>query len=158
MGRNRSTMDIKRPMLKRRVIMLDDLKLIEAVAPDILHVLQERYKILRNIYWMQPIGRRNLAESLHMTERVLRTETDLLKRLALIDVTKSGMSLTKTGEKVFTDLGKVMDQLFGVHQLEKHLANHFGIARCVISAGDSDRQEKVVKNFGESLNESLDLL
>ena len=28
----------------------------------------------------------------------------------------------------------------------------------MISAGDSDRQEKVVKNFGESLNESLDLL
>ncbi|MBO0450334.1 SorC family transcriptional regulator [Enterococcus sp. MJM12] len=138
--------------------MLDDLKLIEAVAPDILHVLQERYKILRNIYWMQPIGRRNLADSLNMTERILRTETDLLKRLALIDVSKSGMSLTKTGEKVFTDLGKVMDQLFGMHQLEKQLANHFGIARCVISAGDSDRQEKVVKNFGESLNESLDLL
>lgn len=59
--------------------MLDELKMIEAVAPDILSVLQERFKILRNIYWMQPIGRRNLAESLELTERVLRTETDLLK-------------------------------------------------------------------------------
>lgn len=32
--------------------MLDELKLIEAVAPDIMDVLQERYKILRNIYWI----------------------------------------------------------------------------------------------------------
>lgn len=60
--------------------MLDEIKMIESVAPDIIEVLQERYKILRNIYWMQPIGRRSLSESMGITERVLRTETDLLKK------------------------------------------------------------------------------
>ena len=30
--------------------MLDELKLIEAITPDILAVLQERYRILRTIY------------------------------------------------------------------------------------------------------------
>lgn len=79
--------------------MLDELKLIEAVAPDIMDVLQERYKILRNIYWMQPIGRRSLSESMGMTERVLRTETDLLKQLELINASKSGMTLTKKERK-----------------------------------------------------------
>ncbi|EGC70125.1 transcriptional regulator, SorC family [Enterococcus casseliflavus ATCC 12755] len=74
--------------------MLDELKLIEAITPDILAVLQERYRILRNIYWMQPVGRRTLSESLSMTERVLRTETDILKKLKLIDSSKSGMQLT----------------------------------------------------------------
>nr|OTP15936.1 SorC family transcriptional regulator [Enterococcus sp. 9E7_DIV0242] len=52
--------------------MLEELKMIEAVAPDMLDVMQERYHILRNIYWMQPIGRRSLSESMGLTERILR--------------------------------------------------------------------------------------
>ena len=131
--------------------MLDELKLIEAVAPDILAVLQERFKILQNIYWMQPIGRRNLAESMEMTERILRSETDQLKKLQLIEVSKSGMTLTEKGEAAYNGLGKMMDQLFGMHRLEKRLADHFGIARCVISTGDSDRQRKIIEEFGDYL-------
>ena len=37
--------------------MLKEFKMIEAVAPDMLDVLQERFQILRYIYWMHPIGR-----------------------------------------------------------------------------------------------------
>lgn len=138
--------------------MLEELKLIESVAPDFLQVLQERYKILRNIYWMQPIGRRSLADSLNLTERVLRTETDLLKKLQLIDASKSGMHLTKKGEDVYEKLGDMMDQLLGMHQIEKKLADHFGIDRCLIAAGDSDRQERILDEFGDLLAESMDLL
>lgn len=138
--------------------MLEELKLIESVAPDFLQVLQERYKILRNIYWMQPIGRRSLADSLNLTERVLRTETDLLKKLQLIDASKSGMYLTKKGEDVYEKLGDMMDQLLGMHQVEKKLADHFGIDRCLIAAGDSDRQERILDEFGDLLAESMDLL
>lgn len=136
--------------------MLDELKMIEAVAPDILSVLEERYRILRDIYWMQPIGRRALAENLHLTERVLRTETDLLKKLKLIESSKSGMQLTPYGEDVYNKLGTIMDQLFGVHQIETRLAEYFGIARCLVTSGDSDRQGKVIEEFGNLLNDSLD--
>ena len=138
--------------------MLDELKLIEAITPDILAVLQERYSILRNIYWMQPVGRRTLSESLSMTERVLRTETDILKKLKLIDSSKSGMQLTAYGEEVYTKIGALMDQLFGMHQIEKRLSETFGIERCLIASGDGDRQPKVIAEFGQLLNESLDLL
>ena len=69
--------------------MLKEFKMIEAVAPDMLDVLQERFQILRNIYWMQPIGRRSLSETMGITERVLRTETDVLKRLNLIEPSKA---------------------------------------------------------------------
>ncbi|MFY1068187.1 sugar-binding transcriptional regulator [Candidatus Enterococcus leclercqii] len=156
MGHFRSMLDENSPSEGCRV--LDELKLIETVAPDILAVLQERFKILRNIYWMQPIGRRNLAESLELTERVLRSETDTLKKLQLINADKSGMTLTEKGEDVYNSLGKIMDQLFGMHQIEKKLADHFGIQRCLVSVGDSDRQQKIVAEFGDCLNESLDLL
>lgn len=99
MGRFKSTLDVKCPT--KEIAMLDEIKMIESVAPDIIEVLQERYKILRNIYWMQPIGRRSLSESMGITERVLRTETDLLKNLNLIDTSKSGMTLTTKGEEVY---------------------------------------------------------
>ncbi len=49
--------------------MLKEFKMIEAVAPDMLDVLQERFQILRNIYWMQPIGRRSLSETMGIRTR-----------------------------------------------------------------------------------------
>lgn len=136
--------------------MLDELQLIEAIAPDILLVIQERYRILQNIYWMQPVGRRTLAESVDMTERVLRTETDLLRKLNLIDSYKSGMMLTQKGEEVYSRLGSLMEQFFRVRQLEKRLATYFGIDRCLITGGDSDQQVKVINEFGHLLTEALD--
>ncbi|MGX7196469.1 sugar-binding transcriptional regulator [Enterococcus olivae] len=136
--------------------MLDELKLFETIAPDFLAVIQERYRILQSIYWMQPVGRRTLSESLDMTERMLRTETDLLKKLQLIDSSKSGMMLTTKGEDVYNKLGSMMDQLFGMHQIEKRLAHHFGIDRCLITSGNSDQQVKVISEFGHLLKEVLD--
>ncbi|MDN6639149.1 MAG: sugar-binding domain-containing protein [Tetragenococcus sp.] len=135
--------------------MLNELQLIEAVAPEILQVLQERYRVLQSIYWMQPIGRRNLAESLVLTERVLRTETDLLKKLGLIATSNSGMRLTEKGEEVYESLGETMDQLFGMQQNERRVAESFGIARCIIVNGDADQQQKVVEEFGRLLDEAL---
>jgi Transcriptional regulator, contains sigma factor-related N-terminal domain len=136
--------------------MLEEFKLFETIAPDFLAVIQERYRILQSIYWMQPVGRRTLAESLDMTERGLRTEADLLKKLRLIDSSKSGMMLTAEGEKVYNKLGNAMDQLFGMHLIEKRLASYFGIERCLITSGNSDKQPKVIAEFGHLLEESLD--
>ena len=139
--------------------MLDELKIIESIAPDIFQTVQERYRILQNIYWMQPVGRRVLADTLDTTERILRTETDLLKKLELIDTSKSGMKLTTKGERVYHQLGNLTDQLFGMDCLERALANHFGISRCLITPGNSDQQEKVIDELGyllwDSLNQQL---
>ncbi|MBP2100093.1 sugar-binding transcriptional regulator [Enterococcus rivorum] len=138
--------------------MLDELKMIEAVAPDMLDVIQERFHILRNIYWMQPIGRRSLSDSMGITERVLRTETDFLKNLQLIDTSKSGMTLTEKGLTVYQGLETVMNQLLGMHQIEKKISQYFNIKRCIVVAGNSDVQKKVLYEFGDILTDSLDLL
>lgn len=134
----------------------DEFKLLETVVPDILTVLQERYRILQHIYWMQPVGRRNLSENLGLTERVLRTETDFLKSLELVVSSKSGMMLTKKGEAIYLQLGSLVDRLFGMRQLEKQLASFFGIDRCLITDGDSDQQRKVISSFGKLLDDALD--
>ncbi|MHC5268171.1 sugar-binding transcriptional regulator [Enterococcus sp. LJL98] len=135
--------------------MLEDLRVMEAIAPDLLMTIQERYQILQNIYWMQPVGRRVLADTLDVTERVLRTETDLLRKLELLDTSKSGMKLTVRGEEIYHQLGHLMDQLFGMDQLERRLASYFGISRCLITPGNSDQQEKVIEEFGHLLSDAL---
>ncbi len=135
--------------------LLSELKVLEIIVPDMLEVVKQRYRVMQNIFWMQPIGRRSLAEALHLTERVLRSETDYLRQQKLIDSTKSGMSLTKRGEKVLEELDVLMDQFFGMDRLEKKLASNFQIERCLIVSGNSDEQAKVVADFGELLNDSL---
>ena len=46
------------------------------LLPDLLAIIQKRFHILRYIGAMEPVGRRNLASSLGLTERVLRSEVD----------------------------------------------------------------------------------
>lgn len=138
--------------------MFNELKTLEAIAPDLMEIIQRRFRVLRSIYWMQPIGRRNLAEHLGLTERVLRTETDLLKDQQLISSSKSGMFLTDYGIEVMRHLEVVMDKLLEMDQIEQRLAEHFNIARCLIVSGDSEEQPKVVGEFGDLVNKSLDHL
>ena len=46
--------------------MNNQLKLIEAVAPDVLDIVQERFNIMRHIHWMAPVGRRTLATKMEI--------------------------------------------------------------------------------------------
>lgn len=138
--------------------MENQLNLIEAIAPDMMAVVEERYNILRQINWMSPVGRRNLSQKLDMTERVLRTETDMLKSLNLINTSKSGMTLTKEGKKVMIGLESLMGQLSGIKHKERALSDLFGNERCIIVAGDSDSQRKVLASFGLAVSESLSIL
>lgn len=135
--------------------LLTELRVLETIVPDILEQVNKRYRVLQSIFWMQPIGRRNLADSLHLTERVLRSETDFLKEQRLIDVTKSGMLLTEKGEQLLAELEVLMDQFSGMDQLEKQLATTLGIKRCLIVSGNSDEQAKVISDFGELVDETL---
>lgn len=138
--------------------MENQIELIEQIAPDMMDVVQERYHILRNIHWMSPVGRRTLALKMGMTERVLRTETDLLKNLQLIETSKSGMTLTATGKKVMTGLESLMGQYSGMKQKERRLAELFNIEKCIIAGGESDDEGKVLASFGQIVTESLSQL
>lgn len=74
MGRENDRWVKKRPDSEGCLNMHDLLKVQKRLVPDMFMVMQKRYRILRSIYFSQPIGRRALAEMLDMSERVLRTE------------------------------------------------------------------------------------
>ena len=70
--------------LKGVCSMPQELEMLERIAPDMMQLVEGRYRLLRNIYWMQPVGRRTLAQKMNVSERSLRTETDFLKHLNFI--------------------------------------------------------------------------
>ena len=135
--------------------MSNDFTIIEQIAPDMIQVIEQRFRILRNIYWNQPVGRRKLSDKLNLTERILRSETEVLKQLNLIDVSKIGMSLTEKGLSLYSELEIVMAEQTGNRVLEKKLASKLGIERCLITPGDSDTESKVLEKFGEVISDIL---
>jgi len=64
--------------------MVSFIEIQKRLLPDLLTVMQKRYYILQYIKNMQPVGRRSLAVSLGLTERVLRSEVEFLKDQQLV--------------------------------------------------------------------------
>ena len=136
----------------------EDLELLDLVAPDFIKTLEKRFKILQSISLMEPVGRRTLADDLNITERGLRTETDLLRKQGLIDSSKSGMSLTRTGSDVVVRLTEVLADYQGKALVEKRLSDKLGISRCIVLPGNADKQYRVIDSFGRRLNQLLGTL
>ncbi|WP_042462901.1 sugar-binding transcriptional regulator [Neobacillus dielmonensis] len=120
------------------------------LLPDFLQVLQKRYSILRYIGFMQPVGRRSLASSLGLTERVLRTEVEFLKDHNLIYSNNVGMSLTSEGKNLLEDLEELMRELKGFDVLEMELKHRLGIKKVIIVPGDSDESPMVKSELGKA--------
>ncbi|MEH7082793.1 sugar-binding domain-containing protein [Neobacillus drentensis] len=120
------------------------------LLPDLLQVLQKRYSILRDIGFMQPVGRRSLAVSLGYTERVLRGEVEFLREQNLIYTNIVGMSLTPEGKNLLEDLEGFMRELKGIDVMELELKHRLGIKKVIIVPGDSDESPMVKGELGKA--------
>ena len=67
------------------------------LIPQVIELMERRYSILRQISLSEPIGRRTLSNMMEISERVIRSETELLKEQGLINVAVSGMTITEEG-------------------------------------------------------------
>lgn len=106
------------------------------LIPEISILLQRRYKILQWIYVNGPIGRRALADALHLTEREVRKETTLLYEQKLIDINQKGMVCKDTGIQVLERLRDSFYELSGISKKEQELAKRLGIRKVMIIPGD----------------------
>ncbi|MCM3004511.1 sugar-binding transcriptional regulator [Priestia koreensis] len=126
------------------------LNIQQKLVPELLSVMQKRYQILQYIRFMQPIGRRNLASSLEVTERVLRSEVTFLNEQNLIDIKTSGMTLTTEGEMLLSQLEDIMKEVSGQRLLETTIQKALGISRVIVVSGDSDQSPWVKKEMGRA--------
>ena len=108
--------------------------------------MQKRFEILQYIRLTEPIGRRSLAASLGLTERVLRSEVQFLKEQNLIDIKTNGMTMTEEGYSLLSILEDTMKDVLGLTLLEKTLKERLNLKDAIIVSGDSDQSPWVKKN------------
>ncbi|WAA09903.1 sugar-binding transcriptional regulator [Fervidibacillus albus] len=129
------------------------------IIPDLIQVMQKRFQILRSINFMQPVGRRNLSQSLHITERVLRGEIQFLKEQQLVSVSNAGMSLTEDGKIILEKLESMMRDISGVSDLERALGKFMQTKDCIVVPGNTDESSWVKYELGRAcLNHMKDHL
>ncbi|MDP4147752.1 MAG: sugar-binding transcriptional regulator, partial [Bacillota bacterium] len=130
--------------------MQEILKLQQKIVPELMELLQKRYNILRTIYYKQPIGRRILANSLELGERVVRTEINFLKKQNLIDIDTSGMTVTQEGEEIIDKLKSFIHEFKGLSEIEQLIKQHLNLKDVIVVPGDIEEDRTVLEELGKS--------
>lgn len=119
----------------------------QKIVPEILPLLLSRYQILRSIRFLQPVGRRALADKLQLQERKIRNEVDILKEQELVSYSSSGMQVTQEGDLLLWQLEEYIREIQGISLLEEIIAKNYQIKRVIIVPGDSDQDQSVKKDL-----------
>lgn len=130
--------------------MKDIVAIQKQLLPDMIEVLKKRHAILHHIMLSGLIGRRRLADSLHLTERVLRAEVDFLKGQGLIEIEPAGMKISETGKLLCEQMAPFIKDLFGLTDLEEQIRTVFQLKQVTIVPGDSDQSAFVKKELGRA--------
>lgn len=133
----------------------NEMDLLESVVPGLIGEFLQRFDILKSIDLLAPVGRRVLSEHLHLSERVLRSQTDVLKTQGLLTSSQAGMMLSDEGRRVMNGLEPVANRFLGLTSQEKLLAERLDIERCFIVRGDRADGDAVTKQLGTILNDAL---
>jgi len=118
------------------------------LLPDMTDILKKRYTVLKSIMVSGTVGRRTLASSLGMTERVLRAEVDFLKSQGLVSITSAGMQISSAGTKLLDDIEPFIKDLFGLTEMEDQIRQVYGLKQVVIVPGDSEQSPHTKRELG----------
>lgn len=135
---------------------MEDTTIIQRVAPELLPILELRYKILRQLLFSQPLGRRALASKLQLGERIIRRELEKLREGGLVEIGPDGVRLTSKGTPIVAELGQLVHQLRGLRHLEEGLARELGLRRMMVVPGDLDEDPMVKKDLARATSIYLD--
>lgn len=113
--------------------------LLQLVIPNLEELLDERYQILRAIYFLQPIGRRALADYLSKGERSVRNIVDSLKHQELVETTPLGITTSEAGTDTLWLLKEYLEKIKGIEKLEKRIASKYNLKEAVVVSGDADK-------------------
>nr|WP_281190789.1 sugar-binding domain-containing protein [Staphylococcus schleiferi] len=128
----------------------------QKIVPDLIDKMYRRFSILATIQKYQPVGRRTLSEMLNLTERVLRSETDLLKHQELISVKPTGMALTVEGKDVVTQLNAYFNHYSDYHRLAQTIKGQYDINEVHVIPGNSDTDSAVKVELGRIAGQLLE--
>lgn len=119
------------------------------LIPQVIELMEKRYSILRQISLSEPIGRRTLSNLLEMSERVVRSETEVLKEQGLINVAVSGMTITEEGSNLLEELKDIMNSVMGLSILQSKIKDKLGIKKVIVVPGNFEKNETVLKDVAK---------
>ncbi|WP_273268292.1 sugar-binding domain-containing protein, partial [Pseudoramibacter alactolyticus] len=120
------------------------------VIPEISTLIELRYNILSTVKSEAPIGRRNLAYVLDMSERQVRNEIDFLQEQKLVEVERQGIILTPLGNNILDDLKQMLYTYNGLEQLENQLVEALHLKKAVVCPGDMKINYQVLNFMGKA--------
>lgn len=128
----------------------DLLYLIQQLAPDLAEELARRAMALERISVLEPVGRRQLAARLNLTEREIRAAANDLRDRDLIRLDASGMMLTEQGRSLLPHVESFLRALGGLPELELQLARLLDTGRVYIVPGDADQDGDVLQDVARA--------
>lgn len=129
---------------------VQDLALVLKIAPELSDVIERRYIVLRNVAFLQPIGRRGLAAKLRWPERMVRNEIDFLREHGFLELGPDGMRVSAAGQGLLNDLKELVRELRGLSTIEQRLARRLGLQRVIVVPGDADVDETAKKEIARA--------
>src|SRR5665647_1241675 len=129
--------------------------IMERFAPEAVEIMVTRYQILKQVLHNQPIGRRQLTRNMGSTERLVRSELDLLKSKGAIHSTAAGIYLTDYGYEMLRDIETLVPGLFHIQILGEKMKARFGLREVIIVPGDSQQDPYTKDDLGRAAAELL---
>ena len=128
----------------------DFVQLMQTLVPDLAAEMAQRALVLERIASMAPVGRRQLAVKLRLTEREIRACADKLREQGFISLDPAGMTLTDRGREILPEVQAFTRALNDLSGLEEQLTSLMDIDRVVIVSGDADADAAVLDEVGRA--------
>lgn len=130
----------------------------EQLIPESIELFRKRYTLLQAILENEPIGRRTLAQLTASSERIIRSEVDILSQQELIHIASTGMRVSDEGKKILHVLYRLYQDVEGLSKLEKNLEELLELKRAIVVKGDADEDDSAKYRLGNAGVELLSSL
>lgn len=135
--------------------MHSPLSVITLVVPELIGLVERRYAVLRAIAAGEPVGRRTLSDRLGWSERITRSEVELLHGYGLIELSGSGVSLSEAGRQILSPVGQIVSELLGLQDLQRKIAAKFSLRHVFVVPGNCDTErvsrDALARSAGEAI-------
>lgn len=134
---------------KGRIAMGNYISALNKIIPKELQVLRRRYRILRAVQLFQPIGRRALSDRIDISEKMIRTETDFLRKEGFLEASGTGMKLVPKGSQLIEDLRGFVELMDGLVTVEGKIQQILECNDVFIVPGNADEDEETTLGIGK---------
>jgi len=128
---------------------------LKKLVPKELQILRRRYRILKGIQRFQPIGRRALSDKINVSEKMIRTETEFLKKKGFLEASGAGMVLEAIGSQLLEDLKVFIELMDGLESIEERVKEILGCKEVYIVPGNADVDEETNLALGQKAAQVL---